>query len=219
MSQQEIDQLVDQDYKYGFVTDIESDTLPPGLNEDVIREISTRKGEPAWLLEWRLDAYKKWLEMAPPEWAHLEYPPIDFQSISYFSAPKKQGDGPKSLDEVDPALIETYNKLGIPLEEQKMLAGVAVDAVFDSVSVVTTFKEKLHEAGVVFCPLSEAVHSHPELVKKILGFGRSSERQLLRRTELSCLLRRIICLYPERRSLPDGALDLLQNQPTKYRSI
>ncbi|MGB2023985.1 MAG: Fe-S cluster assembly protein SufB, partial [Litorivicinaceae bacterium] len=169
MSQQEIDQLVDQDYKYGFVTDIESDTLPPGLNEDVIREISTRKGEPAWLLEWRLDAYKKWLEMAPPEWAHLEYPPIDFQSISYFSAPKKQGDGPKSLDEVDPALIETYNKLGIPLEEQKMLAGVAVDAVFDSVSVVTTFKEKLHEAGVVFCPLSEAVHSHPELVKKFLG--------------------------------------------------
>lgn len=169
MSQQEIDQLVDQDYKYGFVTDIESDTLPPGLNEDVIREISTRKGEPEWLLEWRLEAYAKWLQMTPPEWAHLEYPPIDFQSISYFSAPKKQGDGPKSLDEVDPALIETYNKLGIPLEEQKMLAGVAVDAVFDSVSVVTTFKEKLHEAGVVFCPLSEAVHSHPELVKKFLG--------------------------------------------------
>ena len=169
MSQQEIDQLVDQDYKYGFVTDIESDTLPPGLNEDVIREISTRKGEPEWLLEWRLEAYAKWLKMTPPDWAHVDYPPIDFQSISYFSAPKKQGDGPQSLDEVDPALIETYNKLGIPLEEQKMLAGVAVDAVFDSVSVVTTFKEKLHEAGVVFCPLSEAVHSHPELVKKFLG--------------------------------------------------
>ena len=169
MSQQEIDQLVDQDYKYGFITEIESDTLPPGLNEDVIREISARKGEPEWLLKWRLDAYAKWLEMTPPGWAHLNYSPIDFQAISYFSAPKKQGDGPKSLDEVDPALIETYNKLGIPLEEQKMLAGVAVDAVFDSVSVVTTFKEKLHEAGVVFCPLSEAVHSHPELVKKFLG--------------------------------------------------
>ena len=169
MSQHEIDQLVDQDYKYGFVTDIESDTLPPGLNEDVIREISTRKGEPEWLLEWRLEAYAKWLKMTPPDWAHVDYPPIDFQSISYFSAPKQQGDGPQSLDEVDPALIETYNKLGIPLEEQKMLAGVAVDAVFDSVSVVTTFKEKLHEAGVVFCPLSEAVHSHPELVKKFLG--------------------------------------------------
>ena len=139
MSQQEIDQLVDQDYKYGFVTDIESDTLPPGLNEDVIREISTRKGEPEWLLEWRLEAYAKWLTMTPPDWAHVDYPPIDFQSISYFSAPKKQGDGPQSLDEVDPALIDTYNKLGIPLEEQKMLAGVAVDAVFDSVSVVTTF--------------------------------------------------------------------------------
>ena len=113
MSQQEIDQLVDQDYKYGFVTDIESDTLPPGLNEDVIREISTRKGEPEWLLEWRLEAYAKWLTMTPPDWAHVDYPPIDFQSISYFSAPKKQGDGPQSLDEVDPALIDTYNKLGI----------------------------------------------------------------------------------------------------------
>ena len=169
MSQQDIDQLVDQDYKYGFVTEIESDTLPPGLNEGVIREISRKKNEPDWLLDWRLEAYAKWLRMTPPDWAQLDYEPIDLQSISYFSAPKKQGDGPQSLDDVDPALIETYNKLGIPLEEQKLLAGVAVDVVFDSVSIVTTFKEQLHEAGVVFCPLSEAVHSHPDLVKKFLG--------------------------------------------------
>lgn len=169
MNNRELDQLVEQEYKYGFVTEIEADTLPPGLNENVIREISRRKNEPEWLLDWRLEAFQQWLAMVPPEWAHLEYTPIDFQAISYFSAPKNQADGPSSLDEVDPALIETYNKLGISLEEQKILAGVAVDAVFDSVSVVTTFKEKLHEAGVIFCPLSEAVHSHPELVKQYLG--------------------------------------------------
>ena len=166
---QDLDQLVDQEYKYGFVTDIDSDTFPPGLDESVIRAISAKKNEPEWLLEWRLKAYQIWLTMTPPNWAHVAYPPIDFQSISYFSAPRKKGDGPQSLDEVDPELIEVYNKLGIPLEEQMMLAGVAVDAVFDSVSVVTTFKDKLLEAGVVFCPLSEAVHSHPELVKAHLG--------------------------------------------------
>ena len=166
---QDLDQLVDQEYKYGFVTDIDSDTFPPGLDESVIRAISAKKNEPEWLLEWRLKAYQIWLTMTPPNWAHVAYPPIDFQSISYFSAPRKKGDGPQSLDEVDPELIEVYNKLGIPLEEQMMLAGVAVDAVFDSVSVVTTFKDKLLEAGVVFCHLSEAVHSHPELVKAHLG--------------------------------------------------
>ncbi|NBS11824.1 MAG: Fe-S cluster assembly protein SufB, partial [Gammaproteobacteria bacterium] len=164
-----LDQLVDQDYKYGFVTDIASDTFPPGLDDSVIRAISAKKNEPEWLLEWRLQAYEKWLSMSPPTWAHVDHPAIDFQSISYFSAPRKSGDGPQSLDEVDPELIEVYNKLGIPLEEQKMLAGVAVDAVFDSVSVVTTFKDKLLEAGVIFCPLSEAVHTHPELVKTYLG--------------------------------------------------
>ncbi|RMH62044.1 MAG: Fe-S cluster assembly protein SufB [Zetaproteobacteria bacterium] len=158
-----------QEYRAGFVTDIESDTLPPGLNEEVIRHISARKEEPDWLLEWRLSAYRHWLKMREPHWAHVEYPPIDYQAISYYSAPKAKGDGPKSLDEVDPKLLETYEKLGIPLREQEMLAGVAVDAVFDSVSVATTFREKLAEAGVIFCPISEAVREYPELVRQYLG--------------------------------------------------
>ncbi len=162
------DDLVNAGYEHGFITDIESDTLPPGLDEGVIRAISTRKGEPEWMTEWRLAAYRKWLEMPTPTWASVHYPPIDYQAISYFSAPKKK-DGPKSLDEVDPVLLETYEKLGIPIEEQKALAGVAVDAVFDSVSVATTFREKLHEAGVIFCSISEAVHDYPELVRTYLG--------------------------------------------------
>ena len=164
-----VDDLVDREYAAGFVTDIESDTFPPGLDESVVRAISAKKGEPEWMTEWRLDAFEKWKAMKTPDWAHLNIDPIDYQAISYFSAPKNPEDAPKSLDEIDPKLLETYDKLGIPLLEQQMLAGVAVDAVFDSVSVVTTFKDKLAEAGVVFCPLSEAVHSHPELVKKYLG--------------------------------------------------
>lgn len=164
-----VDDLVDREYAAGFVTDIESDTFPPGLDETVVRAISAKKGEPQWMTQWRLEAFEKWKAMSSPDWAHLNIPPIDYQSISYYSAPKNPDDAPKSLDEVDPKLLETYDKLGIPLLEQQMLAGVAVDAVFDSVSVVTTFKDKLAEAGVVFCPLSEAVHSHPELVKKYLG--------------------------------------------------
>ncbi|MGB0964987.1 MAG: Fe-S cluster assembly protein SufB [Litorivicinus sp.] len=164
-----VDDLVDREYAAGFVTDIESDTFPPGLDETVVRAISAKKGEPQWMTQWRLEAFEKWKAMSSPDWAHLNIPPIDYQSISYYSAPKNPDDAPKSLDEVDPKLLETYDKLGIPLLEQQMLAGVAVDAVFDSVSVVTTFKEQLAEAGVVFCPLSEAVHSHPELVKKYLG--------------------------------------------------
>jgi len=164
-----VDDLVDREYAAGFVTDIESDTFPPGLDETVVRAISAKKGEPEWMTQWRLEAFEKWKAMSSPDWAHLNIPPIDYQSISYYSAPKNPDDAPKSLDEVDPKLLETYDKLGIPLLEQQMLAGVAVDAVFDSVSVVTTFKDKLAEAGVVFCPLSEAVHSHPELVKKYLG--------------------------------------------------
>ncbi|MEY6431985.1 Fe-S cluster assembly protein SufB [Thioalkalicoccus limnaeus] len=163
-----VDDLVRSEYEHGFVTEIESETLPPGLDEGVIRTISARKGEPQFLLDWRLKAYRHWLTMTPPQWSSVHYPPIDFQSISYFSAPRKK-DGPKSLDEVDPALIETYNKLGIPIEEQKALAGIAVDAVFDSVSVATTFRAKLAEAGVVFCAISEAVHDHPELVQRYLG--------------------------------------------------
>ncbi|ERS88988.1 cysteine desulfurase activator complex subunit SufB [Halomonas sp. PBN3] len=164
-----MEQLVRRDYKEGFVTDIESDTLPPGLDEDTIAFISKKKGEPEWMLEWRLKAYRAWLKMTPPSWAHLDYPPIDYQAISYFSAPKRPEDRPQSLDEVDPKLLETYEKLGIPLHERAALAGVAVDAVFDSVSVATTFKEKLAEAGVIFCSISEAVKEYPELVKQYLG--------------------------------------------------
>ncbi|NWN83262.1 MAG: Fe-S cluster assembly protein SufB [Halomonas sp.] len=169
MASQEMEQLVRRDYKEGFVTDIESETLPPGLDEDVIAFISNKKGEPEWMLEWRLKAYRAWLKMTTPSWAHLDYPPIDYQSISYFSAPKRPEDRPQSLDEVDPKLLETYEKLGIPLHERAALAGVAVDAVFDSVSVTTTFKEKLAEAGVIFCSISEAVQEYPELVKQYLG--------------------------------------------------
>ncbi|MBM2829716.1 MAG: FeS assembly protein SufB [Gammaproteobacteria bacterium] len=166
---QDVEYLVKKEYKHGFVTDVDSDTVPPGLNEDVIRLISAKKNEPEWLLEWRLEAYRHWLTMQEPKWAHVRHKPIDYQAISYYSAPKSQQDGPKSLAEVDPKLLETYEKLGIPLHEQKMLAGVAVDAVFDSVSVATTFKEKLAEAGVIFCPFSEAVQNHPELVRQYLG--------------------------------------------------
>lgn len=167
-STETIDSLVKNEYKYGWSTDIESDTLEAGLNEDVVRFISNKKNEPEFLLEWRLKAFRHWQKMVEPKWPHVKYPPIDFQKISYYSAPKKKPEL-ESLDEVDPKLLETYEKLGIPLEEQKRLAGVAVDAVFDSVSIATTFKETLTKAGVVFCPISEAVHSHPELVKQYLG--------------------------------------------------
>lgn len=165
----QIEQALHREYKAGFVSNIESETFAPGLDEDVIRRISAMKKEPEWMLEWRLKAFALWLEMDEPEWAHVDYQKIDFQSIAYYSAPKSLADRPKSLEEVDPELLATYAKLGIPLLEQQMLAGVAVDAVFDSVSVVTTFREKLAESGVIFCPISEAVHEHPELVKKYLG--------------------------------------------------
>ena len=157
----ELNQLVQQKYRHGFVTDIEQDTLPPGLDEDVIRRLSALKGEPDFLTEWRLKAYRHWLTMDEPTWAHVKYTPTDYQSISYYSAPKRPENAPKSLEEVDPKLLETYEKLGIPLHERARLAGVAVDAVFDSVSVATTFKEKLADAGVIFCPFSEAVRNHP----------------------------------------------------------
>ena len=164
-----IEEFTSQEYQYGFVTDIEQDTIPPGLDENVIRFISHKKNEPEWLLNWRLKAFKHWQRMDEPKWAKVDYPKIDYQSISYYSAPKDKSDDPKSLDEVDPELIDTYNKLGIPLEEQKMLSGVAVDAVFDSVSIATTFKKDLEKAGVIFCSFSEAVQDHPALVKKYLG--------------------------------------------------
>ena len=164
------DDLANKDYKYGFVTEIESESLPPGLSEEIVVEISKRKNEPSWLTEWRLKAYNEWKKMDAPQWAKVDFPEIDYQSLIYYSAPKQKIDAPKSLDEVDPELLETYEKLGIPLKEQEMLAGVvAVDAVFDSVSVATTFKGKLEEMGIIFCSFSEAVKDHPELVKKYLG--------------------------------------------------
>jgi Fe-S cluster assembly protein SufB len=165
----QLESLVNRRYEHGFVTDIATDSLPPGLDEDIVRAISAKKDEPEFMLEWRLKAFRHWLTMQEPDWAHVHYPKIDYQEISYFAAPISDEDRPKSLDEVDPKLLETYDKLGIPLHERAKLAGVAVDAVFDSVSVATTFKEKLSEAGVIFCPFSEAVTSHPELVKKYLG--------------------------------------------------
>ena len=164
-----INELIKKEYAHGFITDIEADSAPPGLSENIVRFISKKKNEPEFMLEWRLKAYRHWLTLETPEWAHVHYPPIDFQDMVYYSAPKSMKDGPKSLEDVDPKLLETYKKLGIPLHEQAQLAGVAVDAVFDSVSVATTFKEKLSEAGVIFCPFSEAVKNHPELIKQYLG--------------------------------------------------
>lgn len=165
---QTIDDFTEDRYKYGFVTDIAADEAPPGLSEEIIRFISFKKNEPTWLLDWRLKAYRRWLEMVEPNWAHVQYPAIDYQSIIYYSAPKVGG-GLKSLDEVDPELLKTYEKLGIPLHERAILAGVAVDAVFDSVSVATTFKDQLAKVGVIFCSFSEAVQHHPALVQKYLG--------------------------------------------------
>ncbi len=161
--------FINQDYQYGFVTKIDADALPKGLSEDVVRAISAKKNEPAWMLELRLKAYQTWLRMEEPHWQNVSYPKIDYQDVIYYSAPKSSKDGPKSLDEVDPELLETYKKLGIPLEEQSRLAGIAVDAVFDSVSVATTFKDSLKKAGVIFCSFSEAVKEHPDLIKKYLG--------------------------------------------------
>src|SRR5580765_2839573 len=163
-----IEGLVKQEYKYGFYTDVETDSAPPGLNEVIVRLISSKKGEPPFMLEWRLKAYRHWLTMKEPTWAKVKYPKIDYQSIVYYSAPKMKK-GPQSLDEVDPELLKTYEKLGVPLYERAILAGVAVDAVFDSVSVATTFKEKLKDLGIIFCSFSEAVKEHPELVQKYLG--------------------------------------------------
>ncbi len=168
-TQEAIERLAERKYKDGFVTDIEEDRLPPGLGEDTIRALSAKKQEPEWMTEWRLAAYRHWLKMTEPHWANVTYHPIDYQAITYYSAPKSLKEGPKSLEEIDPEILRTYEKLGIPLEEQKMLAGVAVDAVFDSVSVATTFRQTLADAGVIFCPISEAIREYPDLVQKYLG--------------------------------------------------
>jgi Fe-S cluster assembly protein SufB len=169
MAEWTVQDIANREYRAGFVTDIESETIPAGLDEGIIRLISAKKREPEFMLQWRLKAFRHWLTMKEPTWANVHYPPIDYQSIVYYSAPKQKKDGPKSLDEVDPKLLETYEKLGIPLREREKLAGVAVDAVFDSVSVATTFREKLEEVGVIFCSFSEAVQKHPDLVEKWLG--------------------------------------------------
>jgi Fe-S cluster assembly protein SufB len=168
-STKQLDELIGREYRHGFVTALEADTVPRGLNEEVIRMISVRKNEPEFMLDWRLKAYRHWLTMTEPQWANIHHPVIDYQNISYYSAPKSEKDGPRSLADLDPELLRTYEKLGIPLKEQEMLAGVAVDAVFDSVSVATTFKAKLAELGIIFCPFSEAVQKHPDLVKQYLG--------------------------------------------------
>jgi Fe-S cluster assembly protein SufB len=168
-SRSELEELVGRQYEHGFVTEIESDTVAPGLDEDVIRFISNRKDEPAFLLDWRLKAFRHWQSMVEPDWQKLDYPPIDYQAISYFSEPRNKADGPKSLEDVDPKLLETYEKLGIPLHERARLAGVAVDAVFDSVSIATTFREKLAEAGVIFCSFAEAAREYPDIVRRYLG--------------------------------------------------
>src|SRR5665213_735357 len=168
MTQDAAEALIGDSYKYGFVTEIDEDRAPPGLSEDTVRFISAKKGEPEWLLAWRLGAYRRWQKMTEPKWANVKFPPIDYQAASYYSAPKQKA-GPKSLDEVDPELLKTYAKLGIPLHERAALAGVAVDAVFDSVSVATTFKDKLGEMGIIFCSFGEAVREHGDLVKQYLG--------------------------------------------------
>ena len=214
-----IETFANQEYKWGFVTDIEADAVPPGLNEDVIRLISAKKNEPEFMLEWRLKAYRHWLTMKEPAWPNVHYPPIDYQAIIYYSAPKTKKDGPKSLDEVDPELLQTYEKLGIPLHERELLAGVAVDAVFDSVSVATTFKEKLAELGIIFCSFSEAVQEHPELVQKYLGSVVPSIGQFLRRAELGGVHRRLVLLHPQGRALPDGAVHLLPHQRQEHRPV
>jgi Fe-S cluster assembly protein SufB len=168
VQKRDLQKMLDKPYKYGFQTMIQSDTFPPGLDEDVVRAISAKKNEPEWMLEFRLRAYRKWLTMKAPEWSDNQYPPIDYQALSYYSEPKKK-EQKQSLDEVDPELLKTFDKLGIPLNEQKRLANVAVDAVFDSVSIATTFREELAKAGVIFCSISEAVREYPELVKEHLG--------------------------------------------------
>ena len=214
-----LEALVGQKYRHGFVTDIEADTVPPGLNEDVIRLISRKKGEPQFMLDWRLKAYRHWLTMREPHWAHLRIAPIDYQAISYYSAPKAHADAPKSLDEVDPKLLETYDKLGIPLHERARLAGVAVDAVFDSVSVATTFKERLAKAGVIFCSFSEAVQKHPGARRAVSRHGRAVHRQLLRDAQLRGVHRRLVRVRAEGRALPDGAVDVLPHQRREDRPV
>ena len=215
---QTIEKFISQEYKQGFVTDLESDTFPPGLNEDVIRAISAKKREPEWMLEWRIEAYRHWLTMTEPRWAYVDYPPVDYQSISYYSAPKSK-DGPKSLDEVDPKLLETYKKLGIPLYEQERLAGVAVDAVFDSVSVATTFKDKLAAVGVIFCSMSEAIQNHPDLVQQYLGSVVPTGDNFFAALNSAVFTDGSFVYIPKGVRCPDGTVHLFPHQCRQHRTI
>ena len=223
-STQTLEQFANRDYEWGFVTDIEADSAPPGLNEEIIRFISAKKDEPEFMLEWRLKAYRRWLTMEDPtrrkesqRWAMVHYPDINYQDIVYYSAPKqKQLD---SLDEVDPEILATYQKLGIPLEEQKMLAGVAVDAVFDSVSVATTFKDKLAELGIVFCSMSEAIHNHPDLVQKYLGSVVPYTDNFFATLNSAVFTDGSFVYVPPGVRCPYGAIDVLPHQRGEHRPI
>ena len=216
--QNQIGDLATQEYKYGFVSDIESDTVAPGLSEDVIRMISAKKMEPEWLLEWRLKVYRHWKTMTEPHWPNVKFAPIDYQAIAYYSAPK-QKIRPKSLTEVDPELVKTYEKLGIPLKEQEWLAGVAVDAVFDSVSVATTFKEKLKDLGIIFCSFSEAVREHPDLIKKYLGSVVPQNDNFFAALNSAVFTDGSFCLYSGRRPLSHGAFHVFPHQCRRYGSV
>ena len=206
-----IESFVKSEYKYGFVSDIETDVFAPGLSEEVVRRIWERKGEPEFMLEWRLKAYRHWLTMTEPHWPNVKYPPIDYQAYIYYSAPKpKKKLG--SLDEVDPELRKTFDKLGISLDEQKRLSNVAVDAVLDSASVATTFREELARQGIIFCSFNEAVKNHPELVKKYLGTVVPHERQFFCGVEFGRFQRRLVLLRAQRGAVPDGAVDLFPHE-------
>ena len=213
-----IEQLANREYKYGFVTEVESETIPKGLSEDVVRLISAKKNEPEWLLEWRLKAYRLWLTMKEPTWQNVKFDPINYQDIIYYSAPKKKK-VLNSLDEVDPEVRATFDKLGIPIHEQKIFAGVAVDAVFDSVSVATTFREKLGEHGDHLHVVLRGGAPPPGAREEVPRLGRAAHRQLLRRAELRRLQRRLVRLHPQGRALPDGALDLLPHQREGHRPV
>ena len=215
---QTIQELATKEYKYGFVTEVEADEVPRGLNEDIIRTISSKKNEPDWLLDWRLKSYRLWTTMKEPKWPNVTYGPIDYQDIVYYSAPKKKP-GLESLDEVDPEIRRTFEKLGIPLEEQKLLSGVAVDAVFDSVSVATTFKAKLAELGIIFCPFSEAVQEHPELVRTYLGSVVPHSDNFFATLNSAVFTDGSFAYIPKGCSLPDGAVDLLPHQRRGHGAV
>ena len=213
-----IEQLANQDYKYGFVTDVDAEAVPPGLNEEIIRIISAKKGEPEWLLEWRLKAFRVWQTMTAPQWHNVHFPPVDFQNIIYYSAPK-QKPNLESLDDLDPEIKATFDKLGVPIEEQKVMAGVAVDAVFDSVSVATTFKDKLADLGIVFCSFSEAVRDHPELVRKYLGSVVPASDNFYAALNSAVFSDGSFAYIPEGRQVPDGAVHLLPHQRGADRPV